>query len=143
MRYTPFEMMDRMFEQMRRDMWNMRDDAWESWPAFEERSGHSHSAGFNMDLSDHDGEYVFTADLPGFEKEEIDLRIDDDMLVLSAEHSVSDDTSARSRSISERVTLSKPVVEDEITATYHNGVLEVHLPIIEDAPERGHSIDIE
>ena len=136
MRYTPFESMDRMLDQMRRDMTEWRENMWEGWPAVE---GH----GLNMDLAERDGEYVFTADLPGFEHDEIDLRFDESQLVLSATNETGDEDSSRRRSFHERVTLGKPVEEGEISATYHNGVLEVHLPIVEGAAERGHRIDIE
>lgn len=140
MRYDPFETMERLFDQMRRDMVTWRESAGELQP-FVTRP----EFGFdiNADLAERDGEFVFTADLPGFERKEIDLRFDDGDLVLSATHDEGDETSSRRRSIAERVSLSKPVAEDEISASYRNGVLEVHLPIVEGAVERGHRIDID
>ncbi|PSQ46827.1 hypothetical protein BRD15_08300, partial [Halobacteriales archaeon SW_6_65_15] len=66
----------------------------------------------------------------------------------------------RSRRVSERVTIPEEVVEDEISATYRNGVsaseasrgspdrrsggvLEVHLPLVEsEADEGGRKIDV-
>ncbi|MDY6817170.1 MAG: Hsp20/alpha crystallin family protein [Halobacteriales archaeon] len=169
MRYTPFETMERMMEQLRRDMWEFQNSWNDEWterrmrmPMSERRMlsddsesdsprehEHKHDRGFdmdrrgfNMDLTEHDDEFVFTADVPGFEKDEIDLRIDGHQLLLSATHEETDDSSTRSRSVHERISLRKDVVEDEITATYKNGVLEVHLPFEADAEETGHDIEI-
>lgn len=135
MRYTPFETMERMFEQMRRDMMDWREHA------FDERF--DISFGLNTDLAEHDDEYVLTVDLPGFETDEINLRFDDGTLHLSASHEVADDSSARSRTVSERISIPRAVVTEEIEASYRNGVLEVHLPILEGGEERGHRVDIE
>jgi HSP20 family protein len=162
-RYDPFEEMDRMFEQLRTRMWTPnalgRSDF--GVPAF--------GGGITMDLKKHGKEYVFVADLPGFETEEIDLRFEGDALVLVAESSLRDETTSdetardemmgdemmgsemtgdestgeqmageetttetdeiavcreftRSRRVSERVTIPEPIAEDEISATYRNGV---------------------
>ena len=161
-RYDPFEEMDRMFEQLRTRVWTPdtlgRTDF--GMPTL--------GGGINMDLKKHGDEYVFVADLPGFETEEIDLTFEDDTLVLVAESKLSDETTAdrdettdertrdeemageemlaqqtsadadelavrreftRSRRVAERVTVPEEVLEDEISATYRNGVLEVHLPL--------------
>ena len=139
MRYTPFETMERMFDQMFRDMTEWREHA------LDERFGFGY--GLNTDLAEHDDQYVLTVDLPGFETEEIDLRYDDGILHLSASHEVAEGTtggsSMRSRTVSERIAIPREVVDEEIEASYRNGVLEVHLPFAEGGEERGHRIDIE
>ncbi len=118
-RYTPFEDVDRMFEQMRSRMWGVGE------PRGIGRQG------THMSLKEHDGQFVLVADLPGFEKEEIDLSLRDDVLTVSAKHEVDGDDFNRARELSERVTLPKAVEKDDITATYRNGVLEIRLPIAE------------
>ena len=143
MRYTPFETMERMFDQMFRDMSEWRENAWD------DRFGLGY--GLNTNLSEHDDEFVLTVDLPGFETEEIDLRYDDGVLHLSASHEVSEESSTasathssmRSRTVSERIPIPREVVAEEIEASYRNGVLEVHLPIVEDGEQHGHRIDVE
>ncbi|WP_435155638.1 Hsp20/alpha crystallin family protein [Haladaptatus sp. DFWS20] len=119
-RYTPFEDMDRMFEQMRSRMWGVSD------PRGDGRRG------THIDLKEHDGQFVLVADLPGFEKEEIDLTFSDDVLTVSAKHEVTGDDFSRARELSERVSLPKAVEKDGITASYRNGVLEVRLPVAEE-----------
>ncbi|WP_132058040.1 Hsp20/alpha crystallin family protein [Halorussus amylolyticus] len=134
-RYDPFEEMDRMLDQFRTRMWNAdRPFGGLDVPA----RGRSD---ISMDLDKRDDEYVFVADLPGFETDEIDLTFDNGTLVLAAEHELDDETGDemtddaaqfhRSRRVAERVTLPAEVVADEITASYRNGVLEVHLPLLE------------
>ncbi|WP_049969446.1 Hsp20/alpha crystallin family protein [Haladaptatus cibarius] len=121
-RYTPFEDVDRMFEQMRSRMWGFQDP----------RSGGQRlngRPGTHMNLKEHDGQFVLVADLPGFEKEEIDLSFSDDVLTVSAKHEVTGDDFTRARELSERVTMPKVVEKEDIAASYRNGVLEVRLPI--------------
>jgi HSP20 family protein len=127
-----------MVDQMRRDMLELRESLAEGWPALE-----GGRFGADADLTEHDDEFVLTVDMPGFEREEIDLRFDDGVCYLTAEHEVTDETSARRRSIREQVSVPRAVEAEAITAAYHNGVLEVHLPIVEGAAERGHRIDVD
>lgn len=140
MRRDPFEQMDRMIEQMRRVMGG--ETMFADFPAVE-----STRRDANLSLeSDEDG-YVVVADLPGFEKEEIALRFDDGLLTIDAAHEVSDGsegrTSWRSRRVHEEMRVPGAVVEDEITASYRNGVLEIHLPVEEDTEEDEGFIPIE
>lgn len=137
MRY-PMESIDRMFDQLRRDMFELRGSLSESWPAFDELS-----FGTAVDLTETDDEYVLTVDMPGFERDEIELRYAEGQLWLTAEHETTDDAISRHRSMREQVVIPRAVEADDIEASYHNGVLEVHLPIVEGADERGHRIDVE
>lgn len=126
-RNDSFEQMDRLFENMRRLMWDMRpasgsaDVAGGTGTAFDRRSGLSSS------LQEQDGEYSLVVDLPGFERDELDIRYDDGMLSLSGRHE--DDTGTRE--FDESVWIPQPVVADEITAKYRNGVLTVTMPVDE------------
>lgn len=69
---------------------------------------------------------MVTADVPGFEKDEIDLRIRDDALQITATHERSteeqEETYLRSerehRSLPERVQLPEPVEEDEVLGSH-------------------------
>lgn len=85
------------------------------------------------------------ADLPGFETSEIDLRLEDDTLVLDATHEVAESSEygamSRSRHVHEFLRLPGDVDEDGIEATYRHGVLEVRLPAI-DGDDSGHRIDV-
>lgn len=78
--------------------------------------------------------YLFEAELPGFELDEIDLSVQDGMLAIAAEHKEGgEDTSFSSRSVRRSFTM-EGVDEGNISAEYKNGVLRVTLPK-EKAPE--------
>jgi HSP20 family protein len=78
-RYDPFEEMNRMFEQPRTRVWTLEG----SIGGFETPA--RGDDGVRMDLNKHGDEYVFAADLPGFDREEIDLGFEDGVLTLSTE----------------------------------------------------------
>ncbi|WP_137286520.1 Hsp20/alpha crystallin family protein [Halorussus salinisoli] len=148
-RYDPFEEMDRMFEQLRTRAWTPEgslgagDRSLATGRDAPARKHGDASGNVSMDLTKREDEYVFVADLPGFEKEDIDLELDGDTLAIAAENRIRDQhvtgegedaavaEFTRSRRVAERVTIPEAIVEDEITASYRNGVLEVHLPLVE------------
>lgn len=129
----PFERMEQLFDQMRRSMgawpagWN--DARWDDsrMPALPG----AHES--NLSLETVDDGYVVLADLPGFEREEIDVRFADGRVTIAAVHEAGEGDDYRSRQVGESITLPGEVDPDEATATYRNGVLEIHLPRLADA----------
>lgn len=151
MRRDPFEEMDRLFEQMRRAMWATNPQK-AMWADDESRSdlpaiGGFGGRGLNASIESDDEGYLVYADLPGFEKDELSLRFDDGILTVEAAHEEGDESETgvhhRSRHVHETLSIPGDVLEEEISATYRNGVLEVRLPTAGDDEESGHSIDIE
>lgn len=146
-RNNPFEMIERMFEQMSRQF----DEAARSWRTTEGGVGQLALGTMGIDLADRGEEFVVTADVPGFETDDVDLRISDTTLFIDARRERSteeqEETYLRSerehRSLSERVQLPEPVDEDGIRATIKNGVLTVTLPKAEPTEAGGRRIDIE
>ncbi|WP_439028652.1 Hsp20/alpha crystallin family protein [Haloarchaeobius sp. DT45] len=143
-----FDQMDRMFDQMRRNWANMTPEIESRRRGFQGRPALG-SGGFEqsgMMLTEEENMYVFVMDIPGFEKSDISCTYDDGMLRIVAERE--EDESAenvwmrRSRRVSESVRIPREIVADEITASYRNGVLEVHLPYAEMTEESGRNIDI-
>lgn len=131
MRVTPFDEMDRLLGGMRCSM--MGEGGW-----------YDFGRDINVRLDTDSEGYVLHADLPGFEKEEIDLRYDDERLTIRAVHEMSDDYETSSRRVHETVRIPGDLTVDGIEARYHNGVLEVHLPTESDTEsEGGHRIDID
>ncbi|NUB89517.1 Hsp20/alpha crystallin family protein [Haloterrigena sp. SYSU A558-1] len=117
------------------------------WPVFGGFGSQTGAAmGDAATLEDEGDAYVFVMDLPGFEKTDIDLGYADGRLTIDARTDVESGTdtaqSVRSRRVGRHVPVPKEIVADEITATYHNGVLEVRLPIAEDGDD-GHRIELE
>jgi len=107
------------------------------------------SAGMAVDIANNDEEFVLTADLPGFDREEIDLTIDDGVVTISAERHHETEANylhreRRTASVQRRVRLPEMVDDEGATAAYHNGVLTVTVPKEStEVVEAGRQIDIE
>ena len=89
-----------------------------------------------VDVADAHDEYVVTADLPGYETDDIELTLSEGTLRLEASH---EERKAHEegqylrrersqRSASRRIRLPEPVDEENVSASYNNGVLTVTLP---------------
>ncbi|WP_144799730.1 Hsp20/alpha crystallin family protein [Halorubrum depositum] len=115
----------------------------------------------DVDVAEYDDEFVVVADLPGYDREQIDVRATDGRLTITAERAettrdgeADGDSAAgetarylrrerRRESITRTVDLPSSVVEDEASATYRHGVLTVTLPKETDDDADGHRIDVE
>ena len=134
-RQNPFDEIEQFFKRMGREF---------------EESGLASLRDVSVDVSETDDTIVVTADLPGYEKEDIDISASGRELTISAQRSAADEESGdryirreRTRSSVERsLTLPEEVVEEEASATYNNGVLTVTLPK-ESADEDDESTDID
>ncbi|ELY53838.1 heat shock protein Hsp20 [Natronolimnohabitans innermongolicus JCM 12255] len=159
--------MDRMFREMDRTFDQLRSTWLQEFgpshgdeerpdgrrrPALEAGADWNASAGFGLEpaatLEDEGDAYVYVMDLPGFETADIDLRFHDGALSIRAHADVDERTDAhravRSRRVSRRVPVPAEIAVEEIAASYHNGVLEVTLPVVDDdRREPGHRIDLE
>lgn len=133
---TPFDEMDRLFDQMRRSML-----AGPAKAAFGDP---------NLRIETGEKEHVVVVDAPGFEKEDIDLRFRDGLLTIDATHEMDTESvdemgtesMTYSRRLDERVRIPGDVLVEDIEADYHNGVLEVRLPV-DSTADTSHRIDID
>ena len=90
---------------------------------------------FRTDIRDEGDHYLLQAELPGFQKEDIDLDVKENILTISAQTqqcSEQKDGSylcreRRSGSFSRSFRL-EGIQEENISASYSNGVLELKLP---------------
>ncbi len=142
-RRNPFDDIEEFFERFSRQF--------ENQPGFDQDVfGMGGADRMNIDLADTDDAFVVTADAPGFDKEEIDVRVSGRTLTIEAErdeHSEEGDETClrserRSESLRRSVQLPEPVDEEDVSATYKNGVLTITLPK-RDPESTGKSIDIE
>lgn len=143
-RRTPFDEIERMFEQMEQQF-QEASQQFEGWSP-QKMGGQSAS----IDVVDNDENFQVTADLPGFEPEDVDLRVVDQTLHIDAERSDEMEVNQEQyvhhersqESISRRVRLPEPVEVDDVTATMENGVLSLTIPKAIPSSS-GHDIDIE
>jgi len=95
----------------------------------------------DYELYEEDGEFTLSVELPGFDREEIDLAWDEGILNVAAEHV--DEDRGQQKTYHRRFRFPKDVDDDAISASYTNGVLEVTLPLREETAARGKTIPIE
>ena len=96
-----------------------------------------------MDTVRRDGEVVLRFDVPGFDPEKIDVTVDHGVLTVSGtreETKTEGETHVvRERqfgSFTRRVRLGENLDADAIEATNHDGVLEIRIPVREQAKPR-------
>ncbi|HDR73446.1 MAG TPA: Hsp20/alpha crystallin family protein [Methanoculleus sp.] len=107
---------------------------------------------FRVDVREHEDEVVVVADLPGVEKEGVQLRlVDPNLLLIKTERRTETEETGEKEgyymrerqygSMSRTVALPVDVTEEASTASFKNGVLEVHLKKL--VKEEGTHIPIE
>ena len=114
--------------------------------------GNNSLSEFRTDITDEGDAYLLEADLPGFNKKDIHLDVNGDMLTVRAERrSNREEKDAQNRVIrSERSYGSysrefdlSGVNADEITAKYEDGVLKLNLPKKQHAMPAARTLEIE
>ncbi|MFC6904458.1 Hsp20/alpha crystallin family protein [Halalkalicoccus tibetensis] len=142
-RRNPFDDIEEFFDRL--------NSQFEGQGGFDQEAfGMGGTSRMSIDLADRDGEFVVTADAPGFGKEEIDVRVTGRRLTIEAERTESSEDESetylrserRSESLHRTVQLPEPVEEEDVSATYKNGVLTITLPK-QDPETGGKSIEIE
>ena len=114
------------------DFYNLFEDLWGT--GFPGRQNAVKSL-FKVDIVENEDEYIIEADLPGIKKEEINLSIDDNCLIISVEHTdeaTNEDKNYLHKeryvsSMKRRINLSN-VKFSEITAKLEDGVLSLTVP---------------
>ena len=139
------------------DIFGMRDlsDMLDSWmeiivsmPAFEEnkkaivaRPKHQGT----MSYEEREKDIVFTIDMPGVDKKDIDIKIEDHSITVKAENGGGAGLPSRSELAGRKYNYTRkfrPTVDiDSAVATFKNGVLDITLTKIEEA-SKGKSVKI-
>ena len=129
-RWDPFrdmttlrERMNRLFEDMAASRGEDKDLTTSSWaPA--------------VDIYETENEVVLTAEIPGIEEKDIEIKVEDNMLTLRGERKFEKETKEENYHRIERAygsffrsfTLPAFVDQDEIEAEHENGVLKIRMP---------------
>jgi HSP20 family protein len=104
---------------------------------------------FSTDIVDKGDRYILKAELPGFEKEDINIEVENNRLTISAQHDMQKEDSHEDYIRRERRTGSfmrnfdvSHINTEEIHAEYKNGILLVELIKKDQNSTRGRRIDI-
>ncbi len=137
-RRNPFEELEQLFDRMSRQL-----DPGELSSLVGESLA--------IDLADTGDAFEVAADIPGYDREDIELTITGDQLQIDVHRSSEIDEEVdghyirrerHDRSASRTVRIPEPIDEESASATYNNGVLRVTLPKSEPGDD-GRQIDIE
>jgi HSP20 family protein len=142
---NPFRELERLFEQMQENL----EEAGRWWQTEAIPAEADVTSSVDVDLEDAGDELVLTAELPGFDRDDIDVRVDDDTVHLAADRETEATRTEgefvrreRHRASVERaIPLPASVHATEVSATFENGLLTVRLPKTEPASE-GTEIEI-
>ncbi|MCD6227629.1 Hsp20/alpha crystallin family protein [Candidatus Micrarchaeota archaeon] len=119
------------------DPWNELMSDFINWPvrpfSFEDLTGFKAPL---LDIEDRGKELVIVADMPGINKEDIDIEVEPDHIKISAESQFKTEKKKKNYYYQERrhsgfsrmVSLPVEVIPGKAKAEYKNGVLRVYLP---------------
>ncbi len=104
-----------------------------------------------VDMYDKKDEIVVKAEVPGIEKENINISVTDSTLTIKGETKKEEEVKEEDYYYSERsygsfrrmLTLPVKVQGDKIKASFKNGVLEIHLPKAEEAKPKEIKVEVE
>lgn len=140
---TPFEEMERWFEEAWRRPFSLMAPRWHG-----AELGEFETAMPSVDIFDAGNELVVRADLPGLEKKDVDINITNNILTISGERKKEQKVEKGSYYTCERThgsfyrrfDLPAGIDVDKVKAHMENGVLEVRLPKTEESESKRISI---
>jgi HSP20 family protein len=103
-----------------------------------------------VDIYEHEGNIVLTAELPGVDPKDVDIRVENNVLTLRGERKWSDEVQRESYHRVERAygsfarsfTLPNVVDTEKIKADFEDGMLKLVLPKREEAKPKQISINV-
>ncbi len=90
----------------------------------------------SVDVEDRGKDFRLTVDLPGFDKENVDVEVTEDAVVVQAKQAQATEEKQKNyvrheraaQTYYRRIQLPETVISDESTANLNNGILEIVLP---------------
>ncbi len=101
-----------------------------------------------MDIKEEEKEYIITAEVPGFKKDDINIEIRNDVMTISSEHKEEKEEKKEGyiykershRAFSRSFRIPEGVTAEEVSAKLEDGILTIHIPKRE--PEKPKKIEI-
>ena len=113
-------------------------------PFFKGREGRPHPL-MKTDIKETEEGYVIDVDLPGFDKKDIQIDVENGYLNINAKTNSSDNEEDNGKFIrreryygecSRSFYIGEDVVEDDIKATFKNGILTLNVPKIKEEEQK-------
>jgi len=144
---TPFEEMEKRFEEFFRRPFSMFGPSWFPRVKFPEAGMVSP----DIDIFEDGNDVVVKAEIPGMKKEDIEVNLTDDMVTVSGEKKKEEKVEKKDYyrversygSFTRSFKLPKEVQSDKAKATFKDGVLEVRVPKTVEAISKEKKIPIE
>jgi len=151
-RPSPFEDVQELLDRLTRQL----ESAARSWETtVDDRSRldlSTERSGTSLDLADEGDAFVVTVDVPGYDTDDLEIRLTGETLTITgerertAEREDDDEVYLRRErqvaSFSRQLRLPEPVDADDVHATVNNGVLTIELPK-RGGSEDGRTIEID
>jgi Molecular chaperone (small heat shock protein) len=139
-RFDPFREMDRLQNEV-----NRLFEGYTSMPGDRSSSGLSNRLWSPaVDVAENENEIILRAEIPGMKQDDIDIELTGDTLTLRGERKFENEERKENFVRVERsygrfqrsFTLGVPVQHEKVSATYRDGLLEIHLPKSEETKPR-------
>merc|ERR1711879_915156 len=137
---TPFDEMERYFDQLFKNPFSLMTRS--SWPGFDfpRMEGMSPS----VDIFEEKGKVIIKADIPGINKDDLDVSITENTVTISGEKKQEEKVERkdyhreerRYGSFCRRFRLPADVDADKAEASFKNGVLEISLPKTKESKQK-------
>jgi HSP20 family protein len=111
----------------RQQMDTLFDSFFRGWPSIADEEFGSQRF-WDFDVRDQGKEMVVRAEMPGFDESDLNVELQNDVLTIRAEKRQEGEGREEFRSFFRSVSLPSGVDAQKVQATYHNGVLELHIP---------------
>ena len=93
-----------------------------------------------MNVNETDSDYLIMMDLPGVEKKDVEVNLNNGILTVSGERKISEKSDENNRIWNETTygvfsrsfELTSDIVEEKIKAKFNNGVLNITIPKVEE-----------
>ena len=121
----------------RRKNWDLFDDFFEDFPVVESKC-------MKTDIKEHENNYELIVDLPGFNKDNINISIENGYLEISAKTTSDKEENEKGKYLRrERFEgeykrsfyIGDNVTEEEIKASFKNGILKINVPKVKENPK--------
>jgi HSP20 family protein len=95
----------------------------------------------DYELYEEDDEFVLSVEMPGFDPADIEVTWNEGVLNIAGEHE--DERRGQRKTYHRRFRFPKRIDDEDISAEYRNGILEVRLPVETGATARGKEIEVQ